>query len=351
MRAYAAHRDRLLVVDGVGVGAEAAAAGSPTVREALLGRDVEAVAAHPADPDRAFVGTFDDGLHVTRDGGRSFERVASPAEAAGDAIEQDAVTAVAVAPTDPGTIWVGTEPSRVYRWTEDGGRPDARRSVERLDGLLDVPSADQWSFPPRPDTHHVRWVEPDQTDERRLYVGIEAGALVYTPDSGATWVDRPPGSRRDNHQLASHPDAPGRVYAAAGDGYAESTDGGEHWTARHDGLAHRYVWSVLPDPGDPDRVLVSAASGPGSAHSPPGESYCYRRSGDESWQRLAGPLSGEGAMRAVLSGDGEPGHAYALNNRGLYASADFGDTWSRVDVPWPGTLREQTARGLAVVPE
>ena len=342
MRAYVAHRDRLLTIADAGGNA---AIDSVRLRD----RRLECVASHPVAPDRAFVGTFDDGLHRTVDGGETIERI-------GQTIEPDAVMAVAIAPEDPDEIWVGTEPSQLYR-SRDGGE-----RFDRLRGIETVPSADQWAFPPRPHTHHVRWIEPDPADQDRCFVGIEAGALLLTADGGETWIDRPPGSRRDTHQLATHPDAPGRVYSAAGDGYAESTDGGESWSVRQAGLDHRYVWSVLPDPGDPDRVLVTAATGPRSAHSTPGESYCYRRSGgdavdanasngtDGSWERLDGPLSGEGVLRGVLAADGKSGHAYAATNRGCYRSTDFGTTWSRLDVEWPGALREQTARGLAVVP-
>jgi len=341
MRAYAAHRDRLLVVEGVDgeptADGPSTAAEAPTAEERLLDRRLECVSAHPDAADRAFVGTFDEGLFRTTDGGETVEPV-------GDAIEQDAVTAVAVSPQDPDVVWAGTEPSRIYRSTDGGD------SFERVEGLLDVPSVDEWFFPPRPDTHHVRWIEPDPADRERLYVGIEAGALVLTKDGGEHWTDRPPGSRRDNHQLATHPDAPGRVYSAAGDGYAESTDGGESWTAYMDGLDHRYVWSVFPDPGDPERVLVSAATGAGDAHSLPGESHLYRREAGRNWVRVDGPAGGEGVLRAVIAGDGLPGHAYAMTNRGLYRSTDFGDSWTRADVDWPQALREQTARGLAVVP-
>lgn len=335
MRAYAAHRDRLLVVEGVGD--ESIAAGDATAEEHLHDRRLECVAAHPDAPERAFVGSFDAGLFRTTDGADAFGHV-------GDAIEHDAVTAVTVSPHDPDVIWAGTEPSRVYR-SADGGD-----TFERVGGVTDVPSVDEWFFPPRPDTHHVRWIEHDPNDPERVYVGIEAGALVLSKNGGERWTDRPSGSRRDNHQLATHPDAPGRVYSAAGDGYAESTDGGENWTAHMDGLEHRYVWSVLPDPGDPERVLVSAATGAGDAHSLPGESHLYRREAGRNWVRLDGALGGEGVLRAVLAGDGRPGHAYGMTNRGLYHTPDFGDSWSRVDVAWPQALREQTARGLAVVP-
>jgi photosystem II stability/assembly factor-like uncharacterized protein len=296
----------------------------------------ECVAADARRPERAFLGTFGSGLWRTTDAGEDWERVGA------GTVGPDAVTAVAHAPTDPDEVWVGTEPSAVYRST-DGG--DTWASTPEL---TDLPSSDGWSFPPRPDTHHVRWIEPHPTDPERWYVAIEAGALVRTRDGGDSWVDHPEGGRRDNHTLATHPDAPERVYTAAGDGYAESEDGGETWSYPQDGLDHRYVWGLAVDPEDPDRVLVSAASGAMAAHRR-GEAYLYRREGSE-WERLDGRgiPTGEGTFRAVLTTT-DAGTFWACNDHGLFRSTDGGDGWHRVDGGWPAGLEAPTPRGLAVV--
>lgn len=325
---YAGMRDRLLVVTGD--------AGNWRTRTRLRDYDLECVAASPDQPDRVHVGTFDAGLQRSTDGGESFGRV-------GDRME-DAITAVAVSPHDPDVWWAGTEPSRVYR-SADGGRSWTERP-----GLTALDSADEWSFPPRPHTHHVRCLEPDPNDPDRLYVGIEAGALVRTEDGGETWRDRPETAPNDPHTMATHPDDPDAVWMAAGEGCARSEDGGDTWTRHPDGLDHRYCWSVAVDPVDPETVLTSAASGPRTAHRPQGESYVYRRVGDEPWQRIENDAlpTGEGVLRSVLATDG-PGECYALNNRGLFRSTDAGESWATLDVEWPAGLTDQTPRGLAIV--
>jgi len=351
--AYVALRDRLLIVR------EEA---SPAAEERLQGHDLECVAVHPARPDRVFCGTFGAGLRRSTDGGESWERVGADAVDPGESRESAerrgadgvSVMAVAVDPVDPDVVWAGTEPSALFR-SADGG--DA---WERVGGIADLPSASEWSFPPRPYTHHVRWIEPDPGDPGRVYVGIEAGALLVTPDAGETWIERPPGSRRDNHTITAHPEATGRVYAAAGDGYAESTDGGGSWSRPQEGLDHRYVWSVAVDPGDPETVLVSAARGARAAHGGGGtaESYLYRGTegtgsgtGDgRTWERIDEDVpTGEGVLRAVLAAGTAAGEFYAANNRGLYRSADGGRSWRPIEIEWPSTYPERTVRGFAVV--
>ncbi len=321
---YVASRETLVVATDDG--------GDWTASTALDGRRLECVA---ATDEATLVGTFESGLHRSTDGAETFERV-------GEALP-DAVTSLAVSPHDPAVVWAGTEPSRVFR-SDDGGRTWTERP-----GLTDLESADEWSFPPRPHTHHVRWLEPHPTEPGRLYVGIEAGALVRTDDGGRTWQDRPPGARRDNHTLATHPDAPERVWTAAGDGYAESSDGGDTWSYPQSGLDHRYCWSLALDPADPETVVVSAASGARSAHSPPAESYCYRKTGDGPWERVDdGIPTGEGVLRAVLERGDAAGELYAANDHGLYRSTDAGASWTELPVDWPERCRERTIRGLAV---
>lgn len=307
------------------------------VAKKLQGRNLECVAVDPRAPDRIFCGTFESGLWRSTDGGESFTRLGA------ESIGHDSVMSLTISPHDADEIWIGTEPSTLYR-SKDGGR-----TWNEKPGLTALPSADEWYFPPRPDTHHVRWIEIDPFDPDRVYVGIEAGAFVLSPDGGETWHERPAGARIDNHSLATHPGEPGRIYAAAGDGYAESTDGGETWDHPQQGLEHRYCWSVMPDPGDSDTVVLSSASGASAAHRIPAESYLYRKQGEKPWERItSGIPTGDGVIRAVLAAPA-PNTFYAVNNRGIFRSLDGAETWNEVKLSWPSRFSEQTPRGLAVL--
>lgn len=287
-----------------------------------------------ADGD-LYVGTFESGLwRVSTDAFDSPERVA--------AFDGDPVTALAVA--DDGSILAGTEPSRVHR-SSDGDR------WQETSPLTALASADQWSFPPRPHTHHVRWLEPTPDDPESWYVAVEAGAVVRTTDAGASWIDRTPDGPRDTHQITTHPDRPNAAWVAAGDGYAETTDRGESWRFPTDGLGHGYCWSLATPPDDPETVLVSAAQSARSAHTAArAETYCYRRDrAADTWERLDGrglPM-GEGVTRPVFSRGKTAGEVYAASNRGCHRTTDGGDSWESVG-EWPAAFEETTVSGLCV---
>ena len=203
-------------------------------------------------------------------------------------------------------------------------------------------------------------METDPKNPERVYVSIEQGAFVQSSERGETWNDRIPGSPRDAHTFTLHTDAPERIYAAdglgfifPGRGYYESTDGGETWTTPNDGLEHQYLWGLAVDPGDPDRVLVSAAESPEAAHVPKlSESYIYRREPDGTWtQCREGLPSPAETCVPVLTTDGdEPGVLYALTDRGKFHISDASRTWDRLDIEWEFSHEFTGRRGPDVGP-
>ena len=316
-----------------------------TIDEHLGGRSPTSVAVDPRRPAQVYCGTARSGLFRSRDSGRNWEPV-------GPGIDHPMVTAVNVGHVEQaggfGIVYAGTEPSAVFG-SDSGGD----RWVE-LARLRTLPSADTWSFPPRPHTHHVRWIEADMSVAGRVYVAIEAGALVWTSDGGRTWRDRVRGGPYDTHTAMTHPLAPGRIYSAAGDGYFESTDAGESWRSPKDGLKHLYLVGAAADPADPDTVIVSATDGPGSAYSPQrAEAYVYRKTGRKGWeQAMSGLPEAKGTtVSQFATHAGEPGVIYAANNRGLFRSDNAGRSWKALDLPWPEPGLADGVEALACLPE
>lgn len=316
-----------------------------TIEEHLRGRSPECVAVDLSRPEQMYCGTARAGLFRSRDSGRNWEPV-------GPGIGHPMVTAVDVGCAEQadgfGIVYAGTEPSAVFR-SDTGGE-----SWVDLAGLRKLPSADTWSFPPRPHTNHVRWIEADVSVPDRAFVAIEAGALVRTFDGGRTWRDRVRGGPYDTHTAATHPLAPGRIYSAAGDGYFESTDAGDSWRSPEDGLEHLYLVDVAVDPADPDTVIVSTTDGPGSAYwLRRAEAYVYRRTGLKRWeQAMSGLPEAKGTtVSRFATHASEPGVIYAANNRGLFRSDDAGRSWTALDLAWPEPGLADGVEALACLTE
>lgn len=322
------------------------------------------------NPEHVFCGTMDDGLWCSTDAGETWRRI-------GEGITHQRVTAVAVSPKEWGhdgeVVWAGTEPSALFV-SEDGGNHWTERRA-----LQDLPSKPTWSFPPRPWTHHVRWIEPDRTRAGRLFVAIERGGVMRSVDYGATWEDRKPGAQLDGHTLRTLNTAPDHVYEVAGGepigvhphlqlrwppvsmrvspkhgGYAESRDGGVTWKTRDEGLSQHYLWSIAVDPGNPETMVASGAPGPFEAHRASiAESFLLQRSGDAPWHKVSTGLPPErGTLISVIAAqEAEPGVFYAANNHGIFRSEDEGESWRRLNLPWPDDFHTQHVQGMVLMPE
>ena len=201
---------------------ESSKTGWKKIHESLKGTHPQCIAFDNDNPNRAYCGTFGGGLWKTDDDGQTWSNIGK------DIISSSDVMSVSVSSIDRrndkkgfNTVYVGTEPTAFYRSDDEG------ESWDKMISLNNLSSSSSWSFPPRPWTSHVRWIESDKTKPGYVYAAIEAGALVQSHDGGKTWIDKVEGGPYDTHMLATHKKMPGRLYSAAGDGYFESYDYGQ----------------------------------------------------------------------------------------------------------------------------
>ena len=304
---------------------------------------LQCVASDPQRPECIYCGTSREGLWRSDDLARSWTRV-------GTGILHQRITAVAVSPLEhgrsgAGVVYAGADPSALYR-SEDGGETWTERR-----SLLALPSASTWSFPPRPATNHVRWIAPDPLVRQRIFVAIEAGALVSSTDAGRTWNDRRPDGPYDTHTLVVHPRAPGRLYSAAGDGYFESTTGGTSWVRRDDGLRHSYAFGIAVEVNDPETIVISTAGSARSAHSADvAESFLYRRMSGEPWHVVSQglPEPAGTTISSLVADPSDAGVVFAANNRGIYRSSDMGASWEQLGLPLPDRYNSERIAGVAL---
>ncbi len=316
-----------------------------SLEERLTSTSPQCLANDSSNESIVYCGTLENGLWKSEDVGSTWKKVDL-------GVESQSVTSLAVSnlerPNGFGVVYVGMEPSMILK-SKDGGS-----SWENKESLTKLPSSKNWSFPPRPYTNHVRFIALDPDQAGKLYVAIEAGALVRSFDGGTTWSDRVVSGPYDTHTLATHKRAPGRLYSSAGDGYFESLDGGDNWKRNVDGLGvHQYLYGIAVDPNEPDTIIVSASSGPWRAHSQSdAESVIYRRSvGEKEWTPLGSGLpEPEGTIVSILAGGPSGGgEFYAANNKGIYRSNDSGLSWVRQSIPWKDSYLSQHAWSICVI--
>ena len=323
----------------------------------------QCIAFDAGNSNRAYCGTFGDGLWKTDDGGQSWNSVGKTGISSKDVMSVSVSSLERESNGGFNTVYVGTEPTVVYR-SNDGGE-----TWQKMSSINNLKSSSSWSFPPRPWTSHVRWIEPDKTKPGYVYAAIEAGALVQSHDGGKTWIDKVEGGPYDTHTLTTHKKMPGWLYSAAGDGYFESYDYGQTWERLVAGLGdYDYLVGLAVDSGDPKTVIVSASKGPYQAHSREDpESTIYRRtsstkdasddannnSNDDRWEAVLNGLpEPRGTIISILAANPKvSGEFYAVNNCGIFCSSDSGISWKILNegIEWSKEYFSQHPFALAVI--
>ena len=250
----------------------------------------------PGDPLRWYFGAVDGGVWETRDAGRTWRPIFDREPSA-------SIGAIAVAPSDPRVIYVGT------------GEADMRSDIAQGDGIYkSVDGGRTWIHLGLDDTRQIAAILVDPHDpnvvyvaalghpygpnaERGVFKSIDGGAtwrkvLYRGPDTGAVDLAFEPGDSRVIYAaLWQTRRPPWNVYppsSGPGGGLFVSDDGGAHWRHLHGGLPARTGRiGVALSPADPRRVyaLVDAAHG-GLYRSDDGGAHWVRESADPRiWQR------------------------------------------------------------------
>lgn len=264
---------------------------------------VQALAVDPTDPDTVYLGSFQGMTFKTTDGGISWAPLTALPYG----------TAVLDLTIDP------TYRQRLYAGTSGGIFASADGGIT-------------WTFAQPSTASDLRFpslsVDPTTGSVyAAALIGVNlfslGGGVYRSLDFGVTWdlVTDPAGCTA----VAVDPLQPARVYAVSGLGVERSGDAGATWAAADSGIDQVQVVSAAADAHTPG-TLYAALQGFELLNL----GLVRSRDGGASWQAINTGLSvfiTDLPTYQVIVDPQRPGAVYAVTAGGLFASVDGGDHW------------------------
>ena len=250
------------------------------------GGRVLTVSGVPGQPRHFYFGAVNGGVWETLDAGRTWQPIF-------DGQPVGSIGALAVAPSDPNVVYVGT------------GEADMRSDIAQGDGMY------------RSDDAGKSWIRIGLADSQQI------GRILVDPrDAKTVFV-----------AALGHPYGPN-----AERGVFRSRDGGAHWTRVLGKGEDTGAIDMAFEPGNPRVVYASlwqARRTPWNVYPPasgPGSGLYKSTDGGDTWTQLRGNGFPEGDVGriGVAIGDSAPSRVYAIVDGaagGLYRSDDAGMHW------------------------
>jgi len=306
------------------------------------GSQVWALALHPADSNLLYAGTNTGLYRLDRDDG-NWTHLPSPMD------EAMLVTAIACAPDRPERMVAGTQPGGLWR-SEDAGatwqaldvpiEPYALTGYYRGDDPFTKGDPAAYG---RKHWTRVTQIVFDPQDSNLVWAGVEIDGAWRSTDGGESWERRSDGmNSQDIHGFAVVHDRHRVLYATTNAGMHESRDNGESWTMRPIASDWQYTRSIA-ERADGSGVMFMT-----NGNGPPGTAGRLFRSRDlgGSWEDAGLPGTVESSAYFLAVNPADPMLIFAAATLGqLYRSTDGGERWSAL----PRRLGE--IRALAWLPD
>lgn len=265
------------------------------------------------------------GVWRSDDQGHTWKQMTGP-------LDGHTIRSLAVSPRESDLLYAGTRPAALHV-SHDGGATWEEMTEFRVLGVREG-WKDSGDGAARVDT-----IAADPHDSRRLYAGVEIGGAYRSDDGGRTWTGCNEGLFDDVHFLMADPLDSSRVYAATGGGFHISRDRGRKWEP-HPGEPGQAYCTRLDgefERGARDSVLVLAtAAGPpatweGSRGDAKARLLVSRDSG-ETWEAFKTSTMGEKGAFTALATDRttrQSGFVGTSTGRLYYGNAVLG-RWTKI---------------------
>jgi photosystem II stability/assembly factor-like uncharacterized protein len=297
--------------DGSQVAPQTPSQGKPAGLQPAAGIEgglISAVAIDPRSPKTVFAATPRAGLFKSTDGGGSWHSLAIPLSAA-------PIISLAIAPADPETVYAGTGRG-VFKTTDGGATWRAAN-----DGLFGKESAYEREW--RLTEGYVQALVVDPGDPETVYAGTRQRGLFKSTNGGASWVRVNPAAVRlvildPNDPQTDYIGADGTSWNATS-GVFKSTDGGGTWAAA----------GLQREEGDPlgngPSLLAVDPQNSQTLYASRGTGLLKSTDGGSSWHPAGAP-AGDVLVLAIDPLDSET--LYAGADGGIFKSTDGGRSWT-----------------------
>jgi hypothetical protein len=299
--------------DGVYRGTRGGASWTPA-NAGIEGLRVQSIAIDPVHPSTLYAGTTTPlgvpsvGIFKSEDGGASWSAINVGLVDPITGVEPVDVAAIAIDPTNPSTLVIGTVFSEIYKSTDGGASwsPQTFGGVSAGIAITDV--------------------RYDPFSPATVYAASNLG-LIASVDSGDDWMFV--GNAGVGFTaLALDPSTDGTLYGvnATGFGVGKSVDGGNTWAAANANLAVDpagdlpLVQSIAIDPSNPETIVIGTN----------GNGAFISHDGAATWAPAGASTLGAAVESvAFVPGDGSPPAILAGTfGDGVFESPDGGATWA-----------------------
>lgn len=308
-------------------------------------------------------GHFGVKLHRSRDGGRSWQEIGTPAYPPmpegytpkmthnGKPIDWALKLVWALAPggsTEPGVLWCGTMPGGLFKSEDDGDTWSLTRT------LWDDPRREEW-MGGGADYPGIHSICVDPRDPRNIVIGISCGGAWVTRDGGKSWCVGGKGMRaeymppeqqfepnvQDPHQVVQCATQPDALWVQHHNGIFRSTDRAASWTEIQHVQPSAFGFALAVHPRDAETAWFVPAVKDEKRYPADGRVVVNRtHDGGRTFETLTNGLPQQHAYDLVYR------HAMDIDDTGnllafgsttgsLWVSENGGDSWQTVSSNLP----------------